>query len=267
MVAVVPSPPGTRAAYDALAPTYDERVAPSAWVRERLWERLDALFPPGSRVLDATAGTGLDAAHLVERGVAVAACDISPGMLARLAVRLPGVPTLAADLNDLENHSFEGPFDGVISTFAGLNTASDLTGFARGAARWLRPGGVLFLHVLNRFPVAELFRRGRLGAALRGERVVAIAGVPVPHRLWTPRRLARSFAADFGLSRISGQALLVPADALTPLPSPADGRGGRGRSVRAMPRLLDRMGVERRLSALPLFRSLGTFFTLELVRR
>ena len=62
-----------RAAYDAIAPEYDERVAPSSWVRERLWERFDVLFPPGSRVLDVTAGTGLDALHLLGRGVDVTA--------------------------------------------------------------------------------------------------------------------------------------------------------------------------------------------------
>ena len=31
-----------RAAYDAIAAGYDAAVAPSSWVRERLWERLDA---------------------------------------------------------------------------------------------------------------------------------------------------------------------------------------------------------------------------------
>lgn len=239
-----------RTAYDSLAATYDERVAPSTWVRERLWERMDELFPPGSRVLDATAGTGLDAAHLVERGVQVTACDLSPGMLARLALRVPGIPTVATDLNDLERCPFEGPFDGVISTFAGINTAPDLQGFARGAARWLRPGGVLFLHVLNRYPVAKLLRRGRLMAALQGKRVVTIAGVPVPHRLWTPRGLARVFAGEFEVRRVGGLAVVVPADA-----------------PGAMPRLSGLMGVESWVSSLPLFRAAGTFFTLELVRR
>ena len=74
MSLLAPSP--LQAAYDAIAADYDRAVAPSSWVRERLWERLDALFPAGSRVLDVTAGTGLDALHLVRRGVDVTACDI-----------------------------------------------------------------------------------------------------------------------------------------------------------------------------------------------
>ncbi len=231
-----------RAAYDAIAAEYDDRVAPSSWVRERLWERLDALFPPGSRVLDATAGTGLDALHLVDRGVEVTACDLSPGMLARLAVRAPSVPVVVADLSHLDGLDgldeldAAGPFDGVISTFAGLNAAADLSGFARAASRLVRPGGMLFLHVL-----------GRWRKAWRGTLNVNIAGVDVPHRLWTPRELARVFAGDFSLSRVAGQGILRPVD--------DPGRFSH----------LDRL--EQALSALPVLRDFGTFFSVELIRR
>jgi SAM-dependent methyltransferase len=225
-----------QAAYDAIAAEYDAAVAPSAWVRERLWERLDDLFPPGSRVLDATAGTGLDALHLAGRGVEVTACDLSPGMLARLSAAAPGIPTCVADFNRLDEAGLDGPFDGLISTFAGLNAAPDLAGFARAAARLVRPGGVLFLHVLSRW------RKGG-----RRTLTVRIAGVAVPHRLWTSSELVRVFATEFSLSRIAGQGILRPVD--------DPGRfAGRDR-------------WERALSALPIARGLGTFLTLELIRR
>jgi SAM-dependent methyltransferase len=224
--------PGARAAYDALALEYDAAVAPSSWVRERLWERLDALFPPGARVLDVTAGTGLDVLRLMERGVRVTACDVSPGMLACLSVKSPSVPVFVADLERLEEVDLGGPFDGLISTFAGLNAASDLGGFARAAARLVRPGGVLFLHVLN---------PRRKGRTL----TVRIAGVEVPHRLWSPRELARFFSPDFLVSRLSGQGILQPVD-------------DPGQSMSRW---------ERALSELPLCRSLGTFFALEMIRR
>jgi SAM-dependent methyltransferase len=223
-----------RTAYDAIAPEYDAAVAPSSWVRERLWERLDALFPPGSRALDVTAGTGLDAVHLVERGVAVTACDLSPGMLARLALKAPSIPAVVADFNRLEAAGLEGPFDGLISTFAGLNAAADLAGFARAAARLVRPGGALFLHVLN---------PRRKGRAL----AVRIAGVEVPHRLWTSVELARIFMPAFAVSRLSGQGMLRPVDD----PGPSAFR--------------DRW--ERALAALPVARGLGTFYALEMIRR
>lgn len=220
-----------RTAYDAIATEYDARVAPSAWVRERLWERLDALFPPGARVLDVSAGTGLDASHLAARGVEVTACDVSPRMLERLAARAPDVPALTADFNRLDETGLQGPFDGAISTFASLNAAADLSGLSRAAARLVRPAGVLFLHVLNRL------RRSN----------VRIAGVEVPHRLWSPRELARVFTPAFAVSRIAGQGILRPVD-------------DPGRFTRR-----DRW--ERALSLLPVARRLGTFYTLELVRR
>jgi SAM-dependent methyltransferase len=238
----LPDLAAARAAYDAIAAEYDDRVAPSSWVRERLWERLDALFPPGSRVLDATAGTGLDALHLVDRGVEVTACDLSPGMLARLAVRAPSVPVVVADLSHLDGLDgldeldAAGPFDGVISTFAGLNAAADLSGFARAASRLVRPGGVLFLHVLGRW---------RMG--LRRSRTVRIAGIDVAHRLWTPRELARIFAGDFSLLQVRGQGILRPVNDC--------GRFSR------------RDRWERAVSGLPGLRGLGTFASVELIRR
>ena len=221
-----------RMAYDAIAAGYESAVAPSSWVRERLWERLDALFPAGSRVLDVTAGTGLDVLHLVRRGVAVTACDISPGMLSRLAVKAPSVPASVADFNRLDEAGLDGPFDGLISTFAGLNAAPDLGGFAASAGRLVRPGGVLFLHVLNPR------RKGRTLA-------VRIAGVEVPHRLWTPRELARIFKRDFMVSSLSGQGIFRSVDDL----------GDR------------RARWERAASTTPGLRALGTFFALELTRR
>ena len=241
-----------RAAYDAFAAEYEAATAASAWVRERLWERLDALVPPGSTVLDATAGTGLDAVHLAGRGVEVIACDLSAGMLARLAARAPGIPTVEADLARLDEAGLEGPFDGVISTFAGLNTA-DAAGFARAVSRLLRPGGLLFVHVLNRWRLREVLGRiaaGRLSQAARGlaspVEVVTFGGIAVPHRLWTPRGLyRRAFASTFALERVSGQGIVRPVD----------DRSGR----------LDEL--EQRLAGLPIARSLGTFFTLEMRRR
>lgn len=228
-----------RAAYDAIAPGYEEWISPSFWIRERLWERLDELFPPGSRILDATAGTGLDALHLERRGVRVTACDLSPGMLARLALRAPDVPVHVADLGRLDKAGLEGPFDGLISTFAGLNTVHTFAGlsdFARAAGRLVRPGGILFLHLLSR-------SRKRFRRTLN----VPIAGIDVAHRLWTSRELARAFAADFLPGRIRGQGILRPVDDTRQL-------GGRDR-------------WERLLGALPVFRGLGVFFTVEMVRR
>jgi SAM-dependent methyltransferase len=164
--------------------------------------------------------------------VAVTACDLSPGMLARLAEKAPAVPTIVADFNRLDEAALEGPFDGLISTFAGLNAAPDLAGFAASAKRLVRPGGVLFLHLLNRW------RKGR-------SLTVRIAGVEVPHRLWSPRELSRVFSPDFAVVGWSGQGIFRSVDDSGDL----------------------RMRLERVASGVPGLRSLGTFFALELIRR
>ncbi len=96
----------------------------------------------------------------------------------------------------------------------------------------MRPGGVLFLHVLN---------PRRKGRTLK----VRIAGVEVPHRLWAPRELARLFAPYFKVSGLSGQGIFRSVD----------DSGNRW------------MRWERRLAGLPGFRALGTFYALEMVRR
>src|ERR1700732_970573 len=137
------SAPAVRIAYDAIAEASDAQVARSSWVRERLWQRLDALFAPGARVLDATAGTGADALHLAARGVAVTACDLSPAMLEALAAKAPAITTRVADCARLAAAFPAARFDGVLSTFAGLNTVTDLAGFAAGGARPPEPGGPL----------------------------------------------------------------------------------------------------------------------------
>jgi|GEM_PF-740948 len=280
-----PAPAATavRTAYDAIAGAYDDQVAPSTWVREQLWQRLDALFAPGARVLDATAGTGCDALHLAARGVAVTACDISPLMLGRLAAaKAPSISSISTRVADCANLAAAFPaerFDGVVSTFAGLNTVADLAGFARGAAGLLEPGGVLFVHLLNRLPVADLVRRFRrrgpragaagVAAAWRGSRLVEIGEVPVPHRLHSPGRLyAQVFARDFELLRVSGQGVWRPVD---DPPRPADPAErvdptnvGEEMERRAPDR---RHRWEERLGAWSWSRGLGTFFTLEMRRR
>ena len=237
-------------AYDAIASHYDSQLATAQWIRERLWERMDALFPAKSSVLDVTAGTGLDVLHLIQRDVSVVACDISPVMLDLLQKRTPRVKTLVADFNHLE---IDGQFDGIITTFAGLNTSSDLDSFAGRAARLLRPGGTLFIHLLNRWPFSDIVRQfikfRWLDAWLTikmNPRNVNLGGISIPHYLYSPLSLYRQvFARHFQLSHIEGQGIIRPLDAKW---------GGR----------LEHL--ERQLASRFPFYSLGVFFSLELTR-
>lgn len=238
------------AAYDAIAAHYDSQLAPAQWIRTRLWERMDHLFPAGSRILDVTAGTGLDALHLVARGVSVVACDIAPQMLELLRQKKPDIQMVVADFNHLE---IRGEFDGMISTFAGLNTSADLRPFAKQAARLIRPNGTLFIHLLNRWPIlqiAQQIARFRWRDAWRtmnsNPRKVALGEVLVSHYCYSPNSLYRTvFAPDFRLCHLEGQAFIRPIG----------DKGGENLK-----------GLERRLASRFPFHSLGVFFSLELTR-
>jgi len=140
----------TAAPFDAIADTYDEIFSDSSIGRAQrrlVWMETDRTFCAGQRILEINCGTGIDALHLAQRGVAVVACDASPrmiavarGRLARSSASAPVdfrcVPTerIASVENGLR-------YDGVFSNFAGLNCVSDLRRTACDLARFVKPGG------------------------------------------------------------------------------------------------------------------------------
>jgi SAM-dependent methyltransferase len=242
------------AAYDALAGDYDSQLARAQWIRARLWDRLDVLFPAGSKVLDVTAGTGLDAVHLLDRGVQVVAGDLSSEMLAQLTARAAAVDSRVLNFNRLDHEKFDQKFDGIISTFAGLNTSADLRPFAASAAALLEGGGVLFVHLLNRWPALEILGsffqlnwRAGWNSLVSKERMVKFGEMSVPHYLYSPLSLYRHvFAPYFHLQRIEAQGLLAVPDS------------NAGSFIR---------GLEGVVARRPPFYFFGTFFSLQMVRK
>lgn len=251
-------------AYDRLAASYDGYVAGDRWIRSTLWTHYARVFRAGDRVLDVSCGTGLDGAFLAQRGVRVTGIDISPGMVDefRERARRTGLAHLmdalvmdAADLSALDGQGF----DGLISAFAGLNTLPDLGAFAAGAARALRPGGRVVVHLLNRFSSWEwlvLVRQGRWNDARalgRGDtRDFTIGGETVPHHLYAPREAYRAFAPHFELEATQGLGAVCPPPSLVNFPA-----GLR----RALERLDPRLGVHAPL------RERGRFFVLDMTAR
>ncbi|MFN8497664.1 MAG: class I SAM-dependent methyltransferase [Anaerolineae bacterium] len=262
------SPPAANlvaAAYDSIAADYDSQVQGDDWMRRILWANVLAVFEPGDHILDVTCGTGTDAIFLAQHGMQVTALDISPGMAQMLRHKAARagvgerVRALVGDAAALAIRA-DARFDGVVSTFAGLNTLPDLAAFACAAARLLRPGGHLIVHMLSRRSAWEwlaLAARGRWRAARtlgsQSRRVYTIGGQPVPHFLYLPREaFGAYFARHFRLQRAYSLGALRPPHTLHGLPPPIpQALGALERPFAAHPPLLDR----------------GRFFVLDMVRR
>jgi ubiquinone/menaquinone biosynthesis C-methylase UbiE len=252
------------AAYDAIAAGYDEQVRGDDWMRRKLHTSFSRVFRPGQRVLDVGCGTGIDAVYLARQGVSVVGIDASSEMIERLRQRVSVEPLhghIESHILEIEAISSltEEPFDGIISAFASLNSLRDLEGFADDAARLVRPGGRMVLHMLNRFSLWEFLGcvwHGDFSAArqvgAQGRRQFKIGGQSVEHRVYFSMEAYNYFRTDFSLREVYGLGALRPPHTVRRLPK---------QLVTALER------TDLRLGSLPLLRNAGRFFVLDLERR
>jgi len=122
----------------------------------------DRLFTPGSRILDACAGTGRYSFYLADKGHVVTACDLSEHHIDIIknkpeADKLAGIAV--CDVLDLSRFA-DSSFDVVLCMGAmyHLPTYDEKSQAIRECTRVCRPGGVVILSYLNYYAVvaAEL---------------------------------------------------------------------------------------------------------------
>lgn len=104
-----------------------------------------AAIAPHERVLDLACGSGLFAAHTLDRHPQqqlLLGVDLSPAMLALATERCPHAAFVAADATQIP--CADASFDVVVCASA-LHYVDDATGLLRQARRVLRPGGRLVL--------------------------------------------------------------------------------------------------------------------------
>lgn len=104
---------------------------------------LDLVGPigPGIAVLDIAAGTGALSVPAAQRGAAVTAVDISPGMVERLSAKLAGFPSCTSLVADGQRLSLpEDSFDATFSIF-GVITFADWRSGITEQCRVTRRGG------------------------------------------------------------------------------------------------------------------------------
>ncbi|OZV83658.1 SAM-dependent methyltransferase [Micromonospora echinospora] len=104
---------------------------------------LDAMVPPGARILDAGCGTGRVGAALADRGHTVVGVDADPVLVEAARADHPGPTWLVADLAELDLPG--EPFDaavvaGNVMAFLAPGTEREVL---RRIAAHLRPDGVL----------------------------------------------------------------------------------------------------------------------------
>jgi SAM-dependent methyltransferase len=253
-----------------VAADYDGPLGNNALIqrmRERMWRTLLEVFPPPARLLDLGCGTGLDAAHLAERGYQVVASDGSAEMVARtrqrvqegglggrVSVRVLGIQELGKLRGEL--------YDGIYSDLGPLNCLPDLEAVAADCAALLKPQGKVVVTVMGRrcpWEFAFYSLRGDLARArLRSARGM----VPVilnGHTVWTryvlPREFYRAFAREFALTRYLALGLFTPPPYLV-------------RFTERWPALGRTLGwLDDRLGALPILRDVGDHFLMVLTKR
>jgi SAM-dependent methyltransferase len=132
------------AAYDAIAPTYEQDPYPVE-VQHRFVGRLLQTCPPGALVLDAPCGTGLYFPLVAAAGHRVVGIDQSAGMLEQARAKAIAVALERVGLQEL---AFDREFDAVITVDAMENVfPEDWPTVLANLRRALRPGGHLYLTV------------------------------------------------------------------------------------------------------------------------
>jgi SAM-dependent methyltransferase len=245
--------------FDAMAVDYDDAFTDSLvgrTMRDAVWRRLDVVFAAGDRVLELNCGTGVDAAHLAQRGVEVLATDASPTMVE--AARRRGVDAHVCRAEEIDSFVADrAPFDGALSDFGGLNCVDDVGAVGRGLARALRPGATAVLCVMGpvvpwemawylaRLQPRRAFRRLAPSTQWRGTTI----------RYPSARATGRALAPWFEVRRCWALGALVPPSYAEPLAA---------RAPRVLS-LADR--VERRIECWPGVAALADHYVLEVERR
>jgi ubiquinone/menaquinone biosynthesis C-methylase UbiE len=211
--------------FDALAPDYDKLFTHSVIgraQRQSVWRRLRTTFKPGSRVLEINCGTGVDAAFLAKLGVRVLAVDSSEGMITVTQTRIAQaclqewVSTRQLAIEALSRLQKEGPFDGVLSNFGGLNCVEHIEPVAKDLARLVKPGSRALLCLMGRWCAWEMayyLSRGQSAKAFRRVRGSAKSlSFNAQLRVCYPgiRQLARAFTPYFRVRAAEAIGLFVP---------------------------------------------------------
>jgi ubiquinone/menaquinone biosynthesis C-methylase UbiE len=258
-------------AFQAIAEDYDRIFTYSqigSIQRQQVWSAAKDVFHSGDRILEIGCGTGYDAVHFAQQGIAVVACDESAAMIDVARTRTKGEdcgPGISFEVCANENlHLLENSaaFDGAFSNFGSLNCSKDLRPIVTGLASKVRPGGHLLLCLIGPFCLWEFawyVFQGQLSKALRRIRRSGASAKfgQKEIRVFYPsvRSLRKVFSPEFSLLRWQGIGVAVP-------PSYAESRFSYHSKA-----LLRLARLDEKIQKLPIARSMGDHILLEFERR
>ncbi|HVZ38041.1 MAG TPA: methyltransferase domain-containing protein [Candidatus Kapabacteria bacterium] len=242
------------------------------WMRERSARLMNQAFAPGGMLLELGCGTGIEASRLVAAGHRIVLTDVSAGMLERAvpkvsAVREKGLVGAhqmpAAQIGTLVDRYGRAAFDGAYSSFGPLNCEPDPVPVAQGLAELIRPGGRVVLSVINRICPAEVLwyalhlMPGTATRRLRGPALSSAVPGAAPSFLtyyYSPSDFTRAFSGSFRVLGCRALPLILPPPYTAHV-------------MRRFPRLFHLLGrLDDALAALPVLRSMGDHFLMELER-
>lgn len=204
------------AAFDALAPTYDQDFTASPIaraLRARVHTRLSQHFAPVAHVLELGCGTGEDALYLAQRGVRVTATDASPAMRDAARAKTASTPLVSVEPLDLAQlPSDYTKFDGVFANFGVLNCLADWQPLAAWLANRLPARGIAAFAVMSPLCLWEVGWHGAHGdfrTAFRRQRRGTIFGA-LPIHYPSIRRLTAEFAPHFRQVHVEPLGLFLP---------------------------------------------------------
>jgi ubiquinone/menaquinone biosynthesis C-methylase UbiE len=250
-------------AFDRVADHYDrftEGVIGGV-LRSTVHARLRARCRPGDRILEINCGTGEDALFLAQQGCHVVATDLSAGMLAvaRRKVEAAG----ASDRVELSRMAIEaidaqlGTFDGLLSSFGGLNCVASLAAAMPRLAARVRPGGFAVCSIMGPavpWEWAWFLAQGRPGEAFRRFRRDGVDWRGIRVRYPSIGTTTRAAAPWFVRRRVAALGCLVP-------PSYVEGWATRHRRGVAW-----LAGIERLIGTVRPLPDLSDHYLLELER-
>jgi SAM-dependent methyltransferase len=236
-------------------------------MRRAVWARCAARFASGSSILEMNCGTGEDALWLARHGLNVLSTDTAPEMLriARGKAAAAARATVAAgkirfrqlaweQLDALE----EGPFDGMLSNFGGLNCVEDLRTAACALAGKLRPGAAAILCIMGPCVPWEwlwFLSQGRPDRAFRRLRRQGATWAGLRIRYPSIRQTSRAFAPEFHVVRSSALGALLPPPYT-------------GSILARAPRLMRGLNrLERSIESMWPLPALADHYVLEMLRR